>query len=189
MTHRDDKILQAAFALFSRYGVKRSTMNDIAQEAGIARQTLYNAFANKDEVLCGIIRLYREETTAELEAVLEATDDPAARFAAYLKLAVIKPYQMLCQNPNLEDFLEGFNAAGIREIEQTEEAMRGVLRSVLTPYAVELATAGHDVSTLAEFLHQSAISSKGRAKSPEHLQELTATLTRIFLALIGVKTP
>ena len=46
--------------MFSRYGVKRTSMVDLAQEAGVSRQTLYNVFRNKDDVLRALIRAYTE---------------------------------------------------------------------------------------------------------------------------------
>ena len=48
MEQREVKIVDAAFRVFSRYGVKRTTMNDIAEEAGLVRQTLYTVYKNKD---------------------------------------------------------------------------------------------------------------------------------------------
>jgi AcrR family transcriptional regulator len=44
---RKDAILSAAAAVFSRYGFKRASMEDIAREAGVSRPALYLRFANK----------------------------------------------------------------------------------------------------------------------------------------------
>ncbi|SDB45349.1 transcriptional regulator, TetR family [Bauldia litoralis] len=35
-------------------------MGDLAKEAGVGRQTLYNVFRNKDDVLGALIRAYTE---------------------------------------------------------------------------------------------------------------------------------
>ena len=61
MRGRDEHIIDAAKRLFLRYGVKRTGMNDIAEEAGISRQTLYKSFANKDAVLQATIRLLADQ--------------------------------------------------------------------------------------------------------------------------------
>ena len=50
MNEREKKIIEAAVEVFHRYGVKRASMSDIADEAGVSRQTVYNAFSNKDEL-------------------------------------------------------------------------------------------------------------------------------------------
>jgi len=44
------RILEAALTLFARHGFKRSSMADIAREAGVARATLYLRFADKSAV-------------------------------------------------------------------------------------------------------------------------------------------
>lgn len=41
------KIVDAALAVFARYGFRRASMADVAREAGVARATLYLAFNDK----------------------------------------------------------------------------------------------------------------------------------------------
>ena len=45
------RICEAAFACFKRLGIGRTTMSDVAREAGITRPTLYKYFRNKEDVL------------------------------------------------------------------------------------------------------------------------------------------
>jgi AcrR family transcriptional regulator len=47
---RVEQIAEAALRLFARYGYKRTSMDDIAREAGVARATLYLHFKGKDDV-------------------------------------------------------------------------------------------------------------------------------------------
>ena len=44
------RVLEAGLTLFSRHGFKRTSMADIAREAGVARATLYLRFADKRAV-------------------------------------------------------------------------------------------------------------------------------------------
>lgn len=44
-------IAQAAIRCFKRYGVHRTSMADVAQEASLARQTVYRFFATRSELL------------------------------------------------------------------------------------------------------------------------------------------
>ncbi len=52
---RSDQILDAAARLFAERGFHRTTTRDIAQAADVAEGTLYNYFANKDDLLLGIM--------------------------------------------------------------------------------------------------------------------------------------
>jgi AcrR family transcriptional regulator len=44
-------IVDAARRLFARYGYRRTSMNDIAREAGLAKTTLYLHYKGKDDIL------------------------------------------------------------------------------------------------------------------------------------------
>jgi len=45
------KILEAAIKIFSKYGYHKSTVSQIAKEAGVADGTIYLYFKNKDDIL------------------------------------------------------------------------------------------------------------------------------------------
>lgn len=45
------RIIEAAKRCVSRWGIQKSSMNDIAREAGVSRNTLYCHFSNRDEVV------------------------------------------------------------------------------------------------------------------------------------------
>ena len=59
---------RTAIGVISRYGVRRTTMSDIATAAGISRQTLYSSYANKEEVLAAAICYSADRTMEALEA-------------------------------------------------------------------------------------------------------------------------
>lgn len=46
-----ESILKAAEKLFQKWGIRKTTMEDIAREAGKAKSTLYYYFKSRDEVL------------------------------------------------------------------------------------------------------------------------------------------
>ncbi|MBP3039148.1 TetR/AcrR family transcriptional regulator [Bacillaceae bacterium Marseille-Q3522] len=45
------QIKQAAFKLFTNYGIEKVTLKDIAEEAHVSPVTIYKYFGNKDEIL------------------------------------------------------------------------------------------------------------------------------------------
>ena len=130
MNEREEKIIDAAVQLFSRYGVKRTSMNDIAGEAGIARQTLYNAFSNKDEVLRATIRLFAERSTARIQAGLEKTGELGEQLDVIFRHIAVEPFELLRASPNAEDIVEGFNASSQEEIAAAAEGNRVIIARV-----------------------------------------------------------
>lgn len=55
-----DHILKNASELFSRYGIKSVSMDDIAQSLGMSKRTLYEIFGDKEELLVGVILYHRK---------------------------------------------------------------------------------------------------------------------------------
>lgn len=64
-----DAILDAAERLLPRFGYKKTTLDDLAQEAGIARRTIYLHFPSKEEVFLRSIDRVVERLVAELNAI------------------------------------------------------------------------------------------------------------------------
>ena len=48
---RETRILQAAAQLFAHYGFDKTTVSDIAREAGVSKGAIYLHFASKEELL------------------------------------------------------------------------------------------------------------------------------------------
>lgn len=81
---RSNEILDAAERLFTRFGYRRTVMDDVAQEAGVAKGTLYLYFTNK-EALFRAIQARTLELGRELCAAAEAQGGSLAdRLFGYL---------------------------------------------------------------------------------------------------------
>ena len=74
-------ILDGAERCLERDGVRRTTMSDVAVEAGVAKATLYNHFHTKDDVLAALVEV-RVAALAQECLRLVAVDGPAAALAA-----------------------------------------------------------------------------------------------------------
>lgn len=69
------KILSAAAELFSQYGFKTITMDDIARRAGISKKTLYQHFANKEEVVTESVVWYKDNTCNNCEELMNGAEN------------------------------------------------------------------------------------------------------------------
>ena len=58
MNNKDDIIAQGALTQFAKFGLRKTTMQDVADEASISRQTLYNRVPNKDALLRLVAKYY-----------------------------------------------------------------------------------------------------------------------------------
>jgi AcrR family transcriptional regulator len=67
-----DRILSAAENIFARFGFRRASMSQIAEEAGLTRQALYHHYASKEELFRAVvIQLHACAYEAEAAAGLE----------------------------------------------------------------------------------------------------------------------
>lgn len=49
-----ERVIDAAYLCFDRYGLQKTTMDDVAAAAGCSRQTVYNNFATKADIVTAI---------------------------------------------------------------------------------------------------------------------------------------
>ncbi|MCW2600826.1 MAG: transcriptional regulator, TetR family [Frankiales bacterium] len=62
-------LLQATAECVARYGIRKTTMVDVASRSGVAKATLYNHFRTKDDVLAALV----EQHVADLVGTCVAT--------------------------------------------------------------------------------------------------------------------
>jgi len=81
---RRSEILHAARELFLTKGFVNATLEEVAQLAEFSKGTIYNYFANKEELLWGMIELFLEETIALANREFRENDRPAReKFYSY----------------------------------------------------------------------------------------------------------
>jgi AcrR family transcriptional regulator len=75
----EDRIIHATFALISEHGLGNVTMSQIADAAGVARQTLYNHYQDIDTIVAATITLHNSESINLLEISLQIAESPIDR--------------------------------------------------------------------------------------------------------------
>ena len=83
------RILDAAYELFCRIGIQRSTMEDVARRAGVSRITVYRRFATKgalvDQLVRREIRRYLDQFRIDIEHAETAADRVVLGFVSSLR--------------------------------------------------------------------------------------------------------
>lgn len=72
-------ILGAALNCFSNYGFRKTTVEDIASEAGVSRPTLYAYFKNKKAILRTVSECMHSDTLRSIETQLRSDAPLAAK--------------------------------------------------------------------------------------------------------------
>jgi AcrR family transcriptional regulator len=79
-----DRILDAAERLIGVLGYSKTTMDDVAREAGVGKRTIYVHFPAKEEVVLGTIDRIVDRLLARLRAHAAAPGPASARVRAML---------------------------------------------------------------------------------------------------------
>lgn len=82
---RRTQILDAATRVFASKGFNRATIRDVAQDAGIADGTIYNYFANKTDLLMGLLDRLNDTERRPASLAQAAQGSLADFFRAYLR--------------------------------------------------------------------------------------------------------
>jgi len=106
-------ILQAAAEVFAKLGYAGATTNKIAERAGYSIGSLYQYFANKDEILLVLLERHHEEAHAIIDRAGEKLADRDVPLEQGLRCLLEGLLDMHAQNPALSRVL----AHGIHRFE------------------------------------------------------------------------
>ena len=76
---KENGAVEAATAAFTRFGYAKTTMGDIAAEAGISRPALYLLFPDKQAIFARVIERMDRNKLKEIRDALPALDGFAAK--------------------------------------------------------------------------------------------------------------
>ncbi len=83
-----EKILKGAEDLFTKYGVRSISMDDIARHLAVSKKTLYQHFADKEDIVTMTCRNHLERNQGEFDNIRETAKnaiDELARLSICLK--------------------------------------------------------------------------------------------------------
>jgi AcrR family transcriptional regulator len=173
---RREKILAAARELFLRNGLRGTSMEAIAREAGVAKPTLYAYFADKDVVFSSLAGQVFDEWQVLVSRELSGPGSAADRIGRALTEKLKAYFRLVRTSPHAADFY-GENsrllAAQIDGFERwLEEEIVGVL----------VADGQHEARKHAQVLLACAAGLAAKAKFVEEIGPATRLVVSKLLA-------
>lgn len=184
MDAKTPDILNAAKKMFVRYGFAKTTMSDIAEEAGVARQTVYNAFGSKEDILRAVVRQTGKES---LDAVLaewsrDLTLDE--KLAAFQRLGPQAWYETMQSTPDFGELVDGINRTAAAEHAEIEVRWIAEIEALLSAHMT--APAGSpEPREIAAFFFSASKNAKYGVKDAAELRKRLDTIRDAALALVG----
>lgn len=102
-SEKKEKIISAATSLFSRYGLEKTTMEDIAKAAKKGKSSLYYYFKSKEEVFAEVIKKEIAGLKTAIIEAIEKEDDPYNKFRKFVDARLNYLNEKADQYTNVKD--------------------------------------------------------------------------------------
>jgi AcrR family transcriptional regulator len=179
-TDRLDEVLDAAYDCLTRYGVRRTTMDDIASAMGVSRSAVYQYVRGKDDafrLLAG--RLHERALGRAREAAAECGAPHAERVRGVLAAKLDLVLQLAGDSPHTAELLDE-KARLFGDICHT---FVGELRRLLISLFAEVATpTGVEPAEAADICLALVV---GLESSPDGRQLLAPATDALLTGLLG----
>ena len=179
-------ILDAALPVFGQYGYRRTSMDDIAREAGIAKGTIYLSFASKEEVFQALSQRLSQRMLAGAEAARRRPGTTADKLAA-MNTAWFGTYaETIRRSLHAAELLDAKHRLSADLVTDAANRYKRLVRDVLAEAAaageLDLEPAGLTADTAAELLIASARGLQSSAASPAACRRYLNALARVMVA-------
>ncbi len=91
---KERMILDAAQSRFARFGFSKVTMDEIAEDIGMAKASLYYYYPAKDDVFRAVIRREQEEFLRQTATILDSSVTASQKLRAYVNRRIVLAGQL-----------------------------------------------------------------------------------------------
>ena len=115
----DDKrgiILESALTVFITYGFKKTSMDDIAKQAGVSRPALYQLFKNKTDIFRALSHDLMENSVAKAGKAFEEPGTIREQLYRAIDTSIMELHRFCDQSPHGAELI-GVNQEIARDIE------------------------------------------------------------------------
>jgi len=192
----DDKrecILKAAVRAFSRLGFRKTSIDEVAQEAGVGKGTIYLAVSSKDELFLSAVEREVRGFLAHGRGMLSAFDDAVELLAGLVQSELRESHK----RPLVRGLLVGQTLATVPQAELEVDRLQGLARDNLLSALERLRDAAvlrEDLepevgARLLQDLEIAALMKSERRKEPEAALARLDWRRSIGLLVRGMRRP
>lgn len=120
---KEEQILNAAKKLFTNYGFKKVSMDEIASEAGVTKKTVYTYFSSKEELLKYCIK----EELQNMRKIIENVESKKLNFMETVHQVI---YNLLKYKKNCKFLKMLFKESEILKNEQLKDNLKIVDKEI-----------------------------------------------------------
>jgi AcrR family transcriptional regulator len=126
-----ERVFNAAKELFGRFGFRKTTVDEIADRAGLSKRTMYQVFRSKEQILAELVMFEALTFRRYLLEKIKHLDDPVRKFRTFCNLSA----HYFDENPFLGRVLADdsglFSPFLDNELHLVEDGIRGIIGRLL----------------------------------------------------------
>lgn len=187
---KEIRILDAALALFSRYGLKKTSIEDIAKTAGLGKGTIYLYFRSKEDIFEAVGRRFAAALNVALRQEVEKVTGPAQKVHQYILTRFHFVYDVIKTNGlTAEIFDEASSSSAMARVRDHFGAeqialLQGIIEEGVA--AGDFSTSNPEVSALAIFVAMDCLEKPWVCQGRElNLHDKVQALVELYL--VGLK--
>jgi AcrR family transcriptional regulator len=98
-------ILDAAVGRFQHFGIRKTTMAEIAADVDMSTANLYRYFRNKEDIAVACTRRCLDERSRRLRAVVESSQPADKKLQAFFSEILQYTYEQVSSNPRINELV------------------------------------------------------------------------------------
>ena len=185
LTDTETRIINAAIDVILKFGPRKTTMNDIAEAAGLTRQTVYVSFGGKDDMLAEVARYVGRRRLSQVSVAWEYCPTLAEKLQAYTRIVVLDAYDEATGEDDPLELVGDFNEAGRAAYLEVRDQHADLWMEELAESAETLERAGAAPARLARFIVSTSLALKRAETDKGRLREQLSVLNAAVLAMTG----
>lgn len=103
---RRREILDAALACFLQFGYAKTSLDDIAQRAGISRPLLYRKYKNKEDIFGACYDDVFDQLYPRCQAILDSRASKKDKLKQICEVVCVDPWQLMARAPAIQEFYD-----------------------------------------------------------------------------------
>lgn len=159
-----------------KYGLQKTTMSDIAKEAGLSRQTLYNAYQTKDDVLRAAVSHYMARDLEEIQVLWQQQNDLEVKLDTFFEIGPLRWYDQIQNMPHATELLETFDSSLEPALNEAYVYWIAALEKLFCEHMNK-----DEAGDVADLVFVSAKNAKYRAKDRDQLLNRLALLRNMVV--------
>ncbi len=181
MNEKHVHIVETAFRLFAHYSVSKTSMAEIASASGMARQTVYNSFESKEDLIFAALLHYAGQSKAGIERDCAEISELDLRLDVLFKHLADIPFEAMQRLPHLDEILVIGDSLSSDRKTQIRNTYISAIQHVLLPFENQFREQGIVPAQLYDLIKAILTQIKRDASDPDHLKILFEPIRALLL--------